>query len=66
MNNENFLNQIDAVKLMHRDFVSSSEDRKKVLAREVLESFIVLQKFLSDAIIDVYKVFDNGVKNEHN
>ena len=62
MNDENFLNQIDAAKLMHQEFISASDERKRIVAREVLESFVVLQQFLSEAIVDVYKVYDEAVK----
>lgn len=56
--NENFLRQLKSARFMYNMFINCSEINKNAVAKETLESLIVLQQMLSKAIVNVYNVYD--------
>ena len=65
--NENFLNQLGATKESYEYFLQLKDSWKDVRnARFTLESLIILQQYLSEAITDVYKIYDEKLKEQLN
>lgn len=63
--NENFLNQLDAVKTDYNYFVRLNDRLKDTRdTRQMLESLIVLQQYLSKVTTDVYKEYDKKLKEQ--
>lgn len=54
------IEQIQNTLKMLIDYSECSESDKKAMAREILESLIVLQHYVSEEIISTYKVFDES------
>ena len=65
--NENFLNQLGATKESYEYFSHLKDGWKDARdARFTLESLIILQQYLSKAITDVYKIYDEKLKEQLN
>jgi len=65
--NENFLNQLGATKESYEYFLQLKDSWKDARnARFTLESLIILQQYLSKAITDVYKIYDEKLKEQLN
>ena len=65
--NENFLNQLGATKESYEYFLQLKDSWKDARnARFTLESLIIHQQYLSKAITDVYKIYDEKLKEQLN